>query len=187
MAQKFISLEEAAEQLGISKDRLTQLREAGKVRAYRDGSSWKFRSEDIDKLAAEGIPQLDPGASDLSARRRRSPNLSIADGSSSCSPTKAAQATLQAHGSDLNLDDEEPRPNPPAISAWTTSTSPPSPASTKAPTTLSPSTTRLRSISTQIRFCSAKPNSAVRWPPAQHDHRQSRARPGCRPRPFAAR
>lgn len=66
MAQKFTSLEDAAKQLSISKDRLNQLREAGKVRAYRDGASWKFRSEDIDKLEADGIPQLDPGASDLS-------------------------------------------------------------------------------------------------------------------------
>ncbi len=54
MAQKFTSLEEAANQLGISKDRLTQLREAGKVRGYRDGASWKFRTEDIEKLAADG-------------------------------------------------------------------------------------------------------------------------------------
>lgn len=66
MAQKFTSLDDAAKQLSISKDRLNQLREAGKVRAYRDGASWKFRSEDIDKLEADGIPQLDPGGSDLS-------------------------------------------------------------------------------------------------------------------------
>ncbi len=66
MAQKFTGLEQAADQLGISKDRLNQLREAGKVRAYRDGASWKFRGEDIDKLVAEGIPQIDPGSSDLS-------------------------------------------------------------------------------------------------------------------------
>jgi len=39
MAQKFTSLDEAANQLGVSKDRLTQLREAGKVRAYKDGAS----------------------------------------------------------------------------------------------------------------------------------------------------
>lgn len=66
MAQKFTSLDDAAKQLSISKDRLNQLREAGKVRAYRDGASWKFRSEDIDKLEEDGIPQLDPGSSDLS-------------------------------------------------------------------------------------------------------------------------
>ena len=70
MAQKFTSLEDAATQLGISKDRLNQLREAGKVRAYRDGASWKFRSDDIDKLATTGIPQIDASSSDLAFWRR---------------------------------------------------------------------------------------------------------------------
>src|SRR5436309_6189564 len=65
MAQKFTSLDEAADQLGISKDRLNQLREAGKVRAYKDGASWKFRAEDIEKLAVEGIPEIEPSPSDL--------------------------------------------------------------------------------------------------------------------------
>lgn len=65
MAQKFTSLEEAAKLLGVSKDRLTQLREAGKVRGYRDGASWKFRAEDIEKCAEQGVPQLDPDASSL--------------------------------------------------------------------------------------------------------------------------
>jgi excisionase family DNA binding protein len=66
MAQKFTSLDEAADQLGISKDRLSELRDANVVRGYRDGASWKFRSEDIERLATEGIPDVDPGASDLS-------------------------------------------------------------------------------------------------------------------------
>ena len=66
MAQKFTSLEEAANLLGISKDRLSKLREAGEVRGYRDGASWKFRAEDIEKLAAKGIPQIEPEESDLS-------------------------------------------------------------------------------------------------------------------------
>ncbi len=63
MAQKFISLDEAAEQLQISKDHLNQLREEGKVRAYRDGASWKFRAEDIEKLSDEGVPPLGPQSS----------------------------------------------------------------------------------------------------------------------------
>ena len=65
MAQKFTSLDEAVNLLGISKDRLTQLREAGVVRGYRDGTSWKFRAEDIEKLAAEGIPEIEAEPSDL--------------------------------------------------------------------------------------------------------------------------
>jgi len=54
----FINLDDAAEQLGVNKDRLNELREAGQLRAYRDGSSWKFRSEEIDKLQETGLPSL---------------------------------------------------------------------------------------------------------------------------------
>lgn len=56
MSQKFISLEDAAEKLGVAKDQLNKLREAGDLRAYRDGASWKFRTEEIEKLEAEGLP-----------------------------------------------------------------------------------------------------------------------------------
>jgi excisionase family DNA binding protein len=65
MAQKFINLESAAQQIGVSKDHLNQLREEGKVRAYRDGASWKFRVDDIEKLAADGVPPLGPPSSVL--------------------------------------------------------------------------------------------------------------------------
>ncbi len=99
MAQKLTSLEEAANQLGISKDRLNELREAGKVRAYKDGASWKFRGEDIEKFAAEGIPQLDPQPSGLSLDLDDDDNL----------PAEHAPA---ASGSDLGLADEEPAAAP---------------------------------------------------------------------------
>ena len=101
MAQKLISLEDAATQLNISKDRLTQLREAGKVRGYRDGASWKFRSEDIDKLSSEGIPQLDPPPSDLS--------LDLDDDVGASSPPAAATSGLE-----LELADDEPMDGPAA-------------------------------------------------------------------------
>ena len=52
MAQRFLSLEEAADQLGVPKERLLALRERNKVTGYKDGTSWKFRSEAIEKLAA---------------------------------------------------------------------------------------------------------------------------------------
>lgn len=69
MAQQFITLDDAAEKLGASKDQLNELREAGQLRAYRDGSSWKFRSEEIDKLAEEGLPEIaaDSGIGDFGA------------------------------------------------------------------------------------------------------------------------
>ncbi|TWT35791.1 hypothetical protein KOR34_06850 [Posidoniimonas corsicana] len=53
MANKFIGLDDAATQLGISKDKLNEIRESGAVRAYRDGVSWKFRTEEIDSLGED--------------------------------------------------------------------------------------------------------------------------------------
>lgn len=64
MSNKFIGLDDAATQLGISKERLNELREGGDLRAYRDGSSWKFRTEEIDKLAEAGVPSADGSSAD---------------------------------------------------------------------------------------------------------------------------
>ncbi len=60
MEQKFIKMEEAVERLGITTERLNALREQGELRAYRDGSSWKFRSDEIQQLITEGIPEPAP-------------------------------------------------------------------------------------------------------------------------------
>ncbi|BBO33534.1 helix-turn-helix domain-containing protein [Lacipirellula parvula] len=65
MEQKFVKFEEAVEKLGITSERLNQLREDGELRAYRDGSSWKFRSDEIERMATEGIPDSPP-PSDIS-------------------------------------------------------------------------------------------------------------------------
>ncbi|MCG8586268.1 MAG: helix-turn-helix domain-containing protein [Pirellulales bacterium] len=48
---KFLQLAEAASTLGISEERLNELREAQEIRAFRDGGGWKFREEDITELA----------------------------------------------------------------------------------------------------------------------------------------
>jgi excisionase family DNA binding protein len=97
MAQKFTSVEDAATQLGISKDRLNQLREAGKVRAYRDGASWKFRSDDIDKLATTGIPQIDASSSDLA--------LETSDETSSGVDLDMAEESPAGPTSDIGLEE----------------------------------------------------------------------------------
>jgi excisionase family DNA binding protein len=107
MAQKFTSLEEAADQLSVSRDRLNQLREAGKVRAYRDGASWKFRSEDVDKLARDGIPPLDAPPSDIGLES----DSGIAQGSaaSGLDLDLAEDASASGPPSDISLEDvDEP-------------------------------------------------------------------------------
>jgi excisionase family DNA binding protein len=112
MAQKFTSFEDAAKQLSISKDRLNQLREAGVVRAYRDGQSWKFRSEDIEKLATEGIPPVEVEPSDLALDLDGSSDEIVplsAEPSGLDLELAGEETTAGATGSDLNLEEiEEP-------------------------------------------------------------------------------
>ncbi|HUT93773.1 MAG TPA: helix-turn-helix domain-containing protein [Thermoguttaceae bacterium] len=53
MVQEYYNLEKAAEVLGVYPAELNEMREKGKVRAFRDGSGWKFKKEEIDDLAVE--------------------------------------------------------------------------------------------------------------------------------------
>ncbi len=41
---KFVTLSEAAEQLGISQEEVNELRLRGDLYGYRDGTSWKFKA-----------------------------------------------------------------------------------------------------------------------------------------------
>ncbi len=62
---EFVNFEDALKKLNISAEQLNELRENNMLRAYRDGSSWKFRSEEIDRMSTEGVPDLPP-PSDIS-------------------------------------------------------------------------------------------------------------------------
>lgn len=53
MAGKLIELNEAAKLLGISTDALLEMRQKGDIHGYRDGSSWKFKQEEIDRVIAD--------------------------------------------------------------------------------------------------------------------------------------
>ncbi len=123
MSQKLIPLDEATEQFGVSKEKLNELREAGKVRAYRDGSSWKFRSDDLEKALAEA--ERDPESSDLMLNEADEPSdpadsilVSDADadlpgrppstviGKPSANPDDGGsdlELTLEGEGSDVRL------------------------------------------------------------------------------------
>lgn len=68
MALKLISSEEAAELLGVSQDRLTELRQRQEIFGYRDGTNWKYKQDDVERLvkelrgraeAGEGMPDSD--------------------------------------------------------------------------------------------------------------------------------
>lgn len=49
---RYLDLQEAAKQLGISPDQLVEMRSNGEIRGYRDGASWKFKMEDLEAAAA---------------------------------------------------------------------------------------------------------------------------------------
>jgi len=56
---KFVTLAEAAEQLGMTADQVNELRQSGELYGYRDGGSWKFKPEDVERVAerrAAGTP-----------------------------------------------------------------------------------------------------------------------------------
>jgi hypothetical protein len=53
MAKKFVDLEEAAKMLGVTPDTLGEMRERRQVFGLRDGGAWKFKIEDIERLATE--------------------------------------------------------------------------------------------------------------------------------------
>lgn len=53
MAAKYIELQQAAKMLGVSSDELNNMRLSGEIHGVRDGSSWKFKSEELDRVADE--------------------------------------------------------------------------------------------------------------------------------------
>ncbi len=60
MAKKYLSIEEAAEILGIAPVELNRVREKGLIRAFADRGTWKFKEEDVEKLARSRQTDSDP-------------------------------------------------------------------------------------------------------------------------------
>ena len=53
MAGKFVDLKDAAKLLGVTPEELVEMRSKGQIFGYRDGASWKFRMEEVDRVNAE--------------------------------------------------------------------------------------------------------------------------------------
>jgi excisionase family DNA binding protein len=52
MAQRYYNVKESAKLLGTSEENVHQMQERRELHGYRDGADWKFKAEDIEKLAA---------------------------------------------------------------------------------------------------------------------------------------
>lgn len=60
MAKKYITLQDASAQLGISEEQLKEFRAKGDIRGFADRGNWKFRQEDVEEFARS--MQVDSGA-----------------------------------------------------------------------------------------------------------------------------
>lgn len=60
MSKKYLSLEEAAQMVGVSTGELNRLRERGMIRAFADRGTWKFKEEDVEKLTRTRQADSDP-------------------------------------------------------------------------------------------------------------------------------
>ena len=55
MSTEYYTLEKTSEVLGQPPAEVNRMREKSQLRAFRDGSSWKFRKDDVDNFLAETI------------------------------------------------------------------------------------------------------------------------------------
>lgn len=53
MAGKLLELNDAATRLGVTPDQLIEMRSRGEIYGYRDGGSWKFKEEEVERVLAE--------------------------------------------------------------------------------------------------------------------------------------
>jgi hypothetical protein len=53
MAGKFVELNEAAKMIGVTPEQLVEMRSKGDIFGYRDGGSWKFKMEEVERVVAE--------------------------------------------------------------------------------------------------------------------------------------
>lgn len=59
-AKKYLSLEEAATELGLSTKELIGLRERGEIRGFADRGTWKFKGEDVEEFGRRRQADSDP-------------------------------------------------------------------------------------------------------------------------------
>jgi excisionase family DNA binding protein len=101
-----VSTVEAAERLGVSRTRIAQLIEAGRLPAHRDGPAWRISSADLDNFA-HSYRRISPG-------RRRKPDLpasavrilallSAWDDPDDPRPSDGTDPSELAHAIDLNI------------------------------------------------------------------------------------
>ena len=68
MAGKFVDLNDAAKMIGISSESLVEMRSKGTIFGYRDGASWKFKVDEVERVIRErGVEARDSDSGILNA------------------------------------------------------------------------------------------------------------------------
>jgi hypothetical protein len=68
MAGKFVDLSEAAKMIGVTSESLVEMRSKGTIFGYRDGASWKFKVDEVERVIRErGVEARDSGSGILNA------------------------------------------------------------------------------------------------------------------------
>ena len=68
MAGKFVDLNEAAKMIGVGPEGLVEMRSKGTIFGYRDGASWKFKVDEVERVIRErGVEARDSDSGILNA------------------------------------------------------------------------------------------------------------------------
>ncbi|MDA1052453.1 MAG: helix-turn-helix domain-containing protein [Planctomycetota bacterium] len=76
---QFLELNEAAKRLGVSPDKLVEMRSNGDIRGFRDGASWKFKEDEIDRAREELADSSGGLENELFSFDEAGSNLDLAD------------------------------------------------------------------------------------------------------------
>jgi hypothetical protein len=76
MAGKFVDLSEAAKMIGVSAESLVDMRSKGAIFGYRDGASWKFKVDEVERVIRErGVEARDSDSGVIDANDDEFENL----------------------------------------------------------------------------------------------------------------
>jgi hypothetical protein len=76
MAGKFVDLNEAAKMIGVNSESLVEMRSKGSIFGYRDGASWKFKVEEVERVIRErGVDARDSDSGDVNTNDDEFENL----------------------------------------------------------------------------------------------------------------
>jgi hypothetical protein len=110
MAQKLFSSEEAAKYLGVTVEKLNEMRERRQVFGIRDGANWKYKEQDLERAAEDmrgGGSGVGLGIEDQETDSVLLSEVELGEGASATMPGTVIgkPGTLSAIDSDLEIFD----------------------------------------------------------------------------------